>query len=172
MPLIRYLNPAQDAARVSAHSKKVIEDAMKASGVTAITITSTARTAGEQARVMYENIERHGVAHQKKLYGPYGDAVIDVYSDLKAKGKSKIEILAGMTAKISAVGPNRVSRHAGDPNKLNVIDIAPSSINLALRKKFENAIKADPRVAKLLTPPGDPAYHIEIPQPSPAGHRK
>ena len=165
MPLIRYLNPTQDALRVSPHSKKVIEDAMKKSGVATLTITSTARTVNEQARVMYENIERHGVAHQKRLYGPYGDAVIDVYSALKAKGKPKTDIITAMTAKISAVGPNRVSRHAGDPNKLNVIDIAPSSISLPLRKRFEEALKTDPRVSKLLTPPTDPAYHVEIPQP-------
>ena len=48
---------------------------------------------------------------------------------------------------------------------MNVVDIAPSSINLALRKKFEQEVAKDPRVSKFLTPPGDPAYHIEIPQP-------
>jgi len=165
MPLIKYLNPAQDPAKVSAYSRKVIEEILNKSGVPQIMVTSTARTANEQARIMYENIERHGLDHQKKLYGPYGDKVLEVYSRLKTQGKSKTEIIERMRIKISSLGPGKVSRHAGDPNKLNVIDIAPSSINLAVRKKFENAVKSDPRVSKFLAPPGDPAYHIEIPQP-------
>lgn len=134
MPLIRFLNPTQDPLRVSPYSRKVLEDAMKKSGVAMLTITSTARTGSEQARVMYENLERHGVTHQKKLYGPYGDAVIDVYSALKTKGKPKADIIAAMTAKIYAVGPSRVSRHVGDPNKVNVVDIAPNSISLPFKE--------------------------------------
>lgn len=70
-----------------------------------------------------------------------------------------------MSTKISYLGSSKVFRHTGDPNKLNVVDIAPSSINLTLRKKFEDAVKNDTRVSKFLTPPGDPAYHLEIPQP-------
>lgn len=165
MSLINFLNPAEDSTKVSAYSRKVIGEILKKSGVPQITVTSTARTPNEQARIMYENIERHGVAHQKKLYGPSGDKVIDEYSSLKAKGKAKTEIISGMSAKISYLGPSKVSRHTGDPNKLNVVDIAPSSINLTLRKKFEDAVRNDKRVSKFLTPPGDPAYHLEIPQP-------
>lgn len=165
MPLINFLNPTRDSAKVSAYTKKVLEDIMKQSGITQITITSTARTADEQARIMYENIEAHGVAHQKNLYGPYGDKVIDEYSLLKSQGKSNADIISGMTTKITSLGPGNVSRHAGDPNKLNVVDIAPSSINLALRRKFETSVNSDSRVSKFLTPPGDPAYHLEILQP-------
>lgn len=164
MPIINYLNPTRDAAKVSTYSRKVIEDIMRKSGVSMITVTSTARTPNEQARIMYENIERYGVAHQKKLYGSYGDQVINVYIFLKPKGKSQAEIVSAMTAKILTVGPARVSRHVGDPSKINVIDIAPSSINLALRRRFEVAVSGDSRVSKFLSPPGDPAYHIEIPQ--------
>jgi len=160
-----FLDPGRGSAKVSAYSRKVLQDIMKASGVTQITITSTARTTADQARIMFENIERHGVAHQKKLYGPYGDKVIDEYSALKQKGKTKVDIISGMTMKINSLGPRNVSRHAGNPNKLNVVDIAPSSINLALRKKFESAVNTDSRVSKFLVPPKDPAYHLEIPQP-------
>ncbi len=165
MPLINFTNPAQDSGKVSTYSKKVLEEIMKTAGVSQLTITSTARTASEQARVMYENIERHGVNHQKKLYGQHGDKVIDHYSSLKKQGKSEAEIIASLTTKITSIGPGKVSRHASDPNKLNVVDISPNSINLALRKKFEESVKNDSRVSKFLTPPGDPAYHIEIPQP-------
>lgn len=165
MPIINFLNPSRDACNISAYSRAVLKDRMANAGISQITITSTARTVADQARIMHENIERHGVEHQKALYGSYGDQVIDEYAALVAKGLSRAGIIAGMTAKVNALGPERVSRHAADPRKLNVVDIAPSSINLALRKKFEAAVHADQRVSKFITPPGDPAYHLEIPQP-------
>ncbi len=85
---------------------------------------------------MYENIERHGVVHQKKLYGSYGDKIINEYSALKASGKNKIDIINGMKARITQIGAGKVSKHAADPKKINVVDIAPSSINMALRKSL------------------------------------
>jgi len=165
MPIIKFLNAGRDKSKVSPYSEKILLDLMKSSGLSKITITSTARTAMDQARIMYNNIERHGVAHQKKLYSLYGDQIIDEYSLLKSGGKSKTEIIRGMTLKINAIGPRKISRHAGDYKKLNVIDIAPSSINLAARKKFELSVKKDSRISKFFTPPKDPAYHLEIPQP-------
>ncbi len=91
--------------------------------------------------------------------------MIDEYSLLKSQGKSVADIINGMSVKITNIGPGNVSLHVGDPKKINVVDIAPSSINLALRKKFESAVNGDARVSKFLTPPADPAYHVEIPQP-------
>ncbi|MND09835.1 hypothetical protein D3C83_334710 [compost metagenome] len=55
-----------------------------------------------------------------------------------------------------------MSRHAADPRVLNVFDVAPSSV--ANRAAFEQAVRAEPRVAKFLVPPKDPGYHLEIPQ--------
>jgi len=165
MPTINFLNQTRDAGKVSVYSKKVIEDILKKTGISQITITSTARTAQDQARIMYENIQRHGVSHQKKLYGSSGDKVIDEYSALKSNGKTKPEIINGMKAKITQIGAGKVSKHAADPKKINVVDIAPSSINMALRNKFVVEINKDSRVSKLLMPPSDPAYHLEIPQP-------
>ncbi|TLX50430.1 hypothetical protein CWC31_12340 [Pseudoalteromonas ruthenica] len=165
MPIIQFINPSRDSAKVSTHSRIVLQEIMTAAGISQVTITSTARTAADQARIMYENITRHGVAHQKRLYGSYGDKIIDEYDLLERKGKTKAEIVAGMTQKIISVGPRNVSRHAGDPSALNVVDIALSSIGLARKQQFENAVKADSRVSKFLTPPKDPAYHLEIPQP-------
>ena len=165
MPLITFLNPTRDSANVSAYSRKVLEDILKKSGVVQITITSTARSVQDQARIMYENIEQYGVNHQKKLYASAGDSVVDEYALLKSQGKSKAEIISGLILKITSVGPGNVSRHVGNLSKMNVVDIAPSSINFALRKKFELAVKSGSRVSKLITPPADPAYHLEIPQP-------
>lgn len=165
MPIIRFANPARDMAKVSDYSLSVLKDIMSVAGISHILITSTARTPSEQARIMFENIERHGVDHQKRLYGPFGDRVIDRYSELNASGKTRDDIISGMTSRINMLGPGNVSRHVGDPDVLNVVDIAPSSVPVPQRESFERAVRADARVLKLLTPPADPAYHLEIPQP-------
>lgn len=151
-------------AGVSTHSRDVLNDILSNSKNSSATITSTARTVQDQARIMYGNIESQGVAKQKQLYGPNGDKVIDVYVKGKAAGKSQMEIRSLMVAKINELGPTNVSKHLADPAVMNVVDISPASIKN--RAAFEAAVRADPRVSKFLTPgDGDPAYHIEIPQP-------
>ncbi len=64
-----YLNSGRDSVRVSDYSKKVLKDIMVSVGLKKIMITSTVRTANDQARIMLGNIEKYGVEHQKKLYG-------------------------------------------------------------------------------------------------------
>ena len=149
---------------VSAHTIAVLTAILTAAGLTKATITSTQRTAEDQARAMFANIRQKGVASQKELYGDNGDQVIDAYVAANDAGKSDDEIKAAMLAKINELGPGNVSKHAADPAKLNVIDVAPSSI--ANRAAFEAAVRADKRVSRFLTPQdGDPAYHLEVPQP-------
>ena len=143
---------------------KVLEDILQAAGLTSALITSTARTPAEQARVMFNNIVASSVLKQKRLYAAAGDAVIDEYVKAKKAGRTPIEIKAAMEAKIIALGPTKVSHHAADPNVLCVFDVAPSSI--AKKAAFEKAVRADKRVKKFIVPPLDPAYHLEIPQPS------
>jgi len=150
---------------VSEYSRLVLTDIMRKAGVPSILVTSTARTPADQARIMYENIERYGVEHQKLLYSKYGDQVIDEYSKYKSKKHHKQFIISMMQAKIIALDPSKISNHVADPMKLNVIDIAPSSINPSLRSLFVKAVLGEKRVAKYLGPPKDPAYHLEIPQP-------
>jgi WXG100 family type VII secretion target len=151
-------------AIVSDHTRGVLNDILQTSNNDSATITSTARTVEDQARIMYGNIERQGVAEQKRLYGVNGDKVIDAYVAAKAEGLGEMEIRARMVEKINELGPTNVSKHLADPAVLNVIDVSPNSI--ANREEFEAAVRADPRVSKFLTPSdGDPAYHIEIPQP-------
>ena len=148
---------------VTNFSLQVLEDILQAAGLNSALISSTARTTADQARVMFNNIESTSVLAQKKLYAAAGDEVIDEYVKAKKAGKTAIEIKAAMEAKIIAIGPTKVSHHAADPNKLCVIDIAASSI---LKKAaFEKAVKSDKRVKRFITPPLDPAYHLEIPQP-------
>lgn len=56
------------------------------------------------------------------------------------------------------------NKYVAEPSKLNVVDIAPSSIVSSLHNKFADALKKEPRVSKFYLPPEDPAFHIEIPQ--------
>lgn len=152
---------------ISNHSKEVISNILTAAGLNSCFVTSSSRTPADQARIMYDNIMAHGVNAQKALYAAAGDEVIDEFVKAKNAGKNAAGIKATMEAKIIAVGPGKVSHHCADPAKLNVIDIAPSSI--ANKKAFEKAVNSavsKKKISKFLSPSnGDPAYHIEIPQP-------
>jgi hypothetical protein len=155
--------PNANAKDVTPFSLAILEDILRAAGLNSALISSTARKPAQQARVMYDNLEAHGVAQQKALYAAAGDQVIDVYAKSKAAGKSPDQIKSDMEAKIIELGPTRVSHHAADPKVLNVFDVAPSSISD--KNAFEIAAGKDKRVSKFLVPPNDPGYHLEIPQP-------
>jgi N-acetylmuramoyl-L-alanine amidase len=148
---------------VTVFSRDIVIDVMRKAGLAHLVISSTSRSPADQARVMFNNLERFGIDHQKALYGAAGDQVIEVYRRAKRDGQSAAEIKRLMTNEIVRVGPTRVSRHASDPNVLNVFDVAPSSVSR--RAAFEQAVRADRRVAKFIVPPSDPGYHLEIPQP-------
>jgi len=155
-----------DASKVSAYSISVLEAVMLKSGVERVQITSTARDAQDQARVMYNNIVKHGADAQKELYGKSGDKVIDAYTAAMKAGDSKASILAKMVQKINQVGVQRVTNHAADPNVLNVFDVGTNSIAPQSKKNdFMKAAREEPRVAKFLDPSNnDPGCHFEIPQ--------
>src|SRR5215213_7531998 len=159
MPVEITFGPNAVKENVTNFSLKVLEDILQAAGLTSALITSTARTPADQARVMFNNIVKTGVAAQKKLYAAAGDLVIDEYVKAKKAKKTPVEIKAAMEAKIIAVGPTKISHHA-DPSVLCVFDVAPSSV--ANKAAFEKAVRADKRVSKFLTPPLDPGYHLEI----------
>jgi hypothetical protein len=152
-----------DPHALTAYSQRVLADILQTAKLTSAQVSSTSRSPADQARVMFDNLERYGVEPQKKLYGPAGDKVIAVYVRSKAAQRTDAQIKLDMAAKIKDVGPTNVSRHASDPHVLNVFDIAPSSI--ADRRAFERAVHADKRVSTFLMPPEDPGYHLEIPQP-------
>ncbi|MBS4042286.1 MAG: hypothetical protein KGZ59_00520 [Chitinophagaceae bacterium] len=145
---------------VTEHSLAILRDIMKESFNPTITITSTQRTPQDQARAMYNNIISRGVQYNLNLYGANGDRVVNVAANRRRQGKTREEILSAMAAEIRRIGPGRVSRHCGDPNVLNVLDISPSS--LLNRRAFVREIRE--RGIFLLQPPADPAYHLEIPQ--------
>ena len=70
-----------------------------------------------------------------------------------------------MLAKILAVGPEKVSKHISDTHY--TFDVAPSSIPAAKHADFLAAVKAHKAVSKVILPPIDPAFHIEIAKDSP-----
>ncbi|MBN4046962.1 hypothetical protein JYU05_00280, partial [bacterium AH-315-P13] len=150
--------PNADSSVVSDYSKDIIRDAGKSSGNNSIFITSTARDAENQARVMYINLERD-LAEQRATYRTPGQAVIDVYVSLKEQGKSASEIRAAMTSKINSLGPSNVSRHASNSNQLNVLDV--SIRRLTNPSAFRKAIQVNPNVRIMNE---NAVFHIEIKQ--------
>ena len=162
-PIVTF-GPDAKSSDVSSYSLTVLKDIMKKAGVKSATVSSTARDSTNQARVMYDNIQAKGVTHQKALYGSNGDLVIDVYDASKKAGKSPTQIKEAMKAKIDEIGMDKLSNHGGDQSKLNVFDVAPSSIGANKKDAFTIQAEADSRVSKFLKPPSDPGFHFEIPQ--------
>ena len=70
-----------------------------------------------------------------------------------------------MRAKIVDLGPTTVSKHISDSHF--TFDVAPSSIPVTKQADFLVAIKAHKAITKVIPPPVDPAFHIEIPKNSP-----
>jgi len=116
---------------------------------------------------MYTNIEITSIEKQLALYAAPGRQVILEYKRLKPLGLGRQVIVDAMEKKILQVGPGNVSRHCADPTTLNVVDIAPSSI--ASPQRFLAALeraRVGGQVSKFFSPAnGDPAFHVEIPQP-------
>ncbi len=159
---------AVDPDCLSTHTLQVLGDVMRAAGIASAKMTSARRTSADQARIMYGNLVAKGVKAQRRLYGPTGGKVIGVYERETQAGKAPADVQAAMQAEIDRVGPAKVSRHIADFSKLQVIDIAPSSIPKAKRAAFQQALtsaKKAGRIKHFIPPPSDPAFHIEVPQP-------
>jgi hypothetical protein len=166
MAVIKFI-PTADATVVSEYSKVVLKSVLDEAGLDSCVITSTVRTPEKQARAMFINIEASSIAQQLQLFADGGDKVINEYQRLKPLGHGRQIIIDAMEAKINQVGPSNVSRHCADPSHLNVIDISPKSIADPTRfvAALENA-KTAGRVSRYFSPAnGDPAFHVEIPQP-------
>ena len=52
---------------ISANAVRVLKDILRAAGLTRATVTSGRRTSNDQSRIMYDLIERNGVAYAKNL---------------------------------------------------------------------------------------------------------
>jgi RHS repeat-associated protein len=68
LPPVRFnFGPDANRGAVSQHSMNLLQDIMRASGNTSLTITSTQRSPEAQARAMYNNIQSLGVQHNLNL---------------------------------------------------------------------------------------------------------
>ena len=140
----------------------VLVDILRVAGVARATVTSAHRTPAEQARVMYENCVLKGAAYNRALYCAAGDQVVDVFE--AHRGQPRDTVIQLMTEKILEIGPDSVSRHLSDTHY--TFDVAPSSIPAEKHAAFVAAVLGNKSVSKLIQPPQDPAFHLEIPKPS------
>ena len=155
--------PILEGNTLPAPAAKVLKEILKAAGLPRATVTSVSRTPADQARVMYDNCVSKGVAFNKNMYAAAGDKVVDVYAANKTSPRDTV--IALMLAKLLEVGPEKVSKHISDTHY--TFDVAPSSIPAGKQPGFLTAIKAHKAVSKVIPPPTDPAFHIEIPKNSP-----
>lgn len=160
MPATIRFGQQVDASRIPPHALAVVERLLTSTGNPACLVTSAARDPEAQARIMLDNLEKLGVTAQRKLYKAPGQKVIDTYALVMGRAPSAA-IIRSMAQTIRDVGPSNVSLHCADPAKLAVLDIAPSS--LSRPASFRAAAEKDAAVSRVLGPPNDPAFHLEIP---------
>lgn len=166
---------------LSTYSRAVLESVMRAAGVHTVRISSTYRSAGDQARVMVHNIQTTGAAKQRALYrGRPGSRVVDFYereqaaiADAERRGidtglrtglARQRHLIGVLERRIADIGQERVSNHSGLQAILNVFDVDPKSMVPPNTAAFLEAASSDPRVTRLIPPPKDPAFHFEIAQ--------
>jgi hypothetical protein len=156
--------PNANRGTVDARLIDIIKDGLRAAGASNGTISSTARTAADQARAMFQNLVRTGAAAQFAEYRAPGDAVIQVWVDETA-GMTPAQITANaaaiqaaMVAEINAQGPQNVSLHCADPAVISVVDVPLSAFNGTNRGLFRNSVA--PRVTRVLNE--NNVYHIEF----------
>ena len=145
-----------DQSKISYYTRAILVDAMNKSKNNSILITSGTRTPEDQARIMKNNVDIHGMESQKSLYKAPGQQVLDYYADQEA-----------MTDEIYRLCPSNISKHCGDPNKMNVLDISPTNGGITNPRGIANELKNDSRVDKVLSPYyncGEKAIHVEIKQ--------
>lgn len=141
---------------------KILKDILTAAGLATATVTSAHRSPADQARVMYENCVSKGAAYNEALYCTAGDRVVEVFASNHDQPRDAVIQL--MTEKILEIGPEKISMHMSDTHY--TFDVAPSSIPAAKHAAFVAAVLGNKAVSKLIQPPRDPAFHIEIPKTS------
>jgi hypothetical protein len=139
---------------------KILKDILKVAGLRTVTVTSAHRTPADQARVMYENCVSKGAAYNEALYCVAGDRVVDVFAANQDQPRDAVIQL--MMEKILEIGPESVSMHMSDTHY--TFDVAPSSIPTEKHAAFVAAVLGNRAVSKLIQPPRDPAFHVEIPK--------
>lgn len=162
-----------DSSVVPDNMIDIIKDGLRAAGVPAGSITSTARTPTDQARAIFNNLVNPkntidvNIKGQLKLYAAPGDAVVNVFVTL-TKDMTLNQILAqaasikaSMEAEIVSQGPENVSKHCGDFTKKTVVDVGASVFSLENGALFRSS--TTPRVTKFIDEiKSNTAFHLEL----------
>lgn len=166
------------SSQLSELSANVIKSLCGSAGVTEVVITSLYRPPEAQVSAMFNNLQKNN----RVSYKPAGQKIVAVYDKYKSVyglgsrtpytnpvhiNAVKSEMLTAM----KAAPPDQVSKHSGDPNVIQAIDISPKRVvpfnkspslhQVFLQAKAQNILRAflgpEPK-----GPGADPAYHIEI----------
>lgn len=176
-----------DESVIQTGTKNFIRAVMDQSGVTYGYVTSTIRTAKDQARAMFNNLQNGNViSYSSKANKNKGWGATLLYYEEKRNKKGNLtrsysrntkvtdasdiaEIKSIMTTYIDNEnkGGRLVSKHCGDPGAIQVMDISPKRMRPQSRRPAFVAImrqqQKDRKVRSFITPEeGDPAYHIEL----------
>jgi hypothetical protein len=147
-------------------------------GVREIYITSTYREPEIQIRAMFNNLQ----TNNRINYAPPGRNVVDVYDRKKREygvgytspltdANQIASTKAAMLDAINNAPPEKVSKHSGNPDVVQAIDISPTRMMPLSRKPSFRAVCIqalnDGVLKAFLGPkpdgPGkDPAFHLEI----------
>ena len=164
-------------SEVSDKSAKTIGEVAMSVSDKNVRVSSLRRNAGDQARAMMQNLtgtgKGQGIVAQRNLYaGRPGAQVVSTFAKYKAlQGIAATfggsvrngQIQNVLTGKVAELGVQNVTNHASaDPN-LNVIDVAPSSVEN--HAGFMNAADNHPSVNRFIRYPHDPGMHFEIRNP-------
>jgi hypothetical protein len=163
MPDILQITPEEpvlEGVPLPEPAAEILKDILKTAGLAAATVTSAHRTPAEQARIMYENCVSKGAAYNHALYCTAGDRIVEVFEANRDQPRDTVIRL--MEEKIIEIGPSKVSMHMSDTHY--TFDVAPSSIPADRHAAFAAAILGNKAVSKLIQPPRDPAFHLEIPK--------
>lgn len=139
---------------------KVLRDCLRAGGVSSARVTAGPRTPADEAREIYNMCKARGVDYANRLYAAPGRQVVAVYQANQAKDAAACQLL--MEKKIVQLGPSNVSHHCSET--IWAFDVGPASIAADKHEAFLAALKADKRISKVIAPPLDPAFHIEVPK--------
>lgn len=153
-----------DRSSISDSAELVLREICARANISAVTLSSAARTADSQANAMYENAEARGLDSQRRLYGRDGNAVLDQYQQGRAQGLDAASIKENMS-RVIMEHPDSFHHVSRAPN-LSVFDVSPSSIGSEqARRRLAIEAQADARVVRFFQPPNDPGFHFEIQDP-------
>ncbi|WP_051263812.1 DUF4280 domain-containing protein [Tenacibaculum ovolyticum] len=156
---LHFIGKTAKESSLSIKTKNILKEVGEISSNMNIYITSVARTAYDQARIMYDNCSVD-IEEQRATYATAGQKVIDVYLSETKKGKTREKIILLMEQKIKELGPASVSKHCSDPNILNTFDISYSKLND--KNSFWEEMKKRSELDKILKE--NKCYHIQIEQ--------